>query len=140
GGGPGRGSYVAGGRYGVSMRGMIASQLSSMGNTPSKRDMAETRRQYLRRLSQQRAQALATIRRQREALAYRHPEPQAVWAVTAQARRWARGRGGPALRPARGGVGPQGAATPPRPPPARPAPPPEPAAGAPLSQLPAPPS
>jgi S-DNA-T family DNA segregation ATPase FtsK/SpoIIIE len=117
---PGPLSYVAGGMYGVSMLGMIASQLSSMGNTPSKRDMAETRRQYLRRLSQQRAQVLATIRRQREALAYRHPEPQAVWAVTADGRRWERRRDDADFGVVRVGLGPQELATPLVPPQTRP--------------------
>ncbi|MFG2042834.1 type VII secretion protein EccCa [Dactylosporangium sp. NPDC048998] len=113
-------SYVAGGMYGVSMLGMIASQLSSMGGSQSKRDMAEGRRQYLRRLSQQRAQVLSNIRRQREALGYRHPDPEALWSTVSSGRLWERRRRDADFGVVRVGRGPQELATPLVPPQTRP--------------------
>jgi DNA segregation ATPase FtsK/SpoIIIE, S-DNA-T family len=117
---PGPLSYVAGGMYGISMLGMIASQVSSMGGPQSKKDMAEARRQYLRRLSQQRAQVLTTIRKQREALSYRHPEPDALWAQVSGGRLWERRRGDSDFGVVRVGLGPQELATPLVPPQTRP--------------------
>ncbi|HTJ32766.1 MAG TPA: type VII secretion protein EccCa [Dactylosporangium sp.] len=113
-------SYVAGGMYGVSMLGMIASQISTMGGTQSKRDMAEARRQYLRRLSQQRAQVLTAIRRQREALGYRHPDPESLWSTASSGRLWERRRRDSDFGVVRVGRGPQELATPLVPPQTRP--------------------
>ena len=117
---PGPLSYVAGGMYGISMLGMIASQVSSMGGPQSKKDMAEARRQYLRRLSQQRAQVLTTIRKQREALSYRHPDPEALWSQVSGGRLWERRRGDSDFGVVRVGLGPQELATPLVPPQTRP--------------------
>ncbi len=117
---PGPLSYVAGGMYGVSMLGMIASQISSMGGTQSKKDMVEARRQYLRRLSQQRAQVLVTVRKQREALSYRHPDPQALWSQVSGGRLWERRRADSDFGVVRVGLGPQELATPLVPPQTRP--------------------
>ncbi|MFG1922432.1 type VII secretion protein EccCa [Cryptosporangium sp. NPDC048952] len=91
--GGGRGgalAYVAGGLYGVSILGMIAAQLANQGGGQSKREMVAARRQYLRRLSQLRAAVRITIRQQREAMFYRHPDPDALWSTALSARLWER--------------------------------------------------
>ncbi|GAA3398963.1 type VII secretion protein EccCa [Cryptosporangium minutisporangium] len=99
--GGGRGgalAYVAGGLYGVSILGMIAAQLANQSGGQSKREMVEARRQYLRRLSQLRAAVRDTIRQQREAMFYRHPDPDALWSTALSTRLWER-------RPADGDFG-----------------------------------
>ena len=77
-------AYVAGGMYGVSTLGMIAAQVAGQAGGQSKRDMIDARRQYMRRLSQLRAQVRTTIRQQREAIFYRHPDPQSLWSTQRQ--------------------------------------------------------
>ena len=59
---------------------------------PGKREMIESRRQYLRHLSQQRAQVRATIRQQREAMYYRNPDPETLWTLAEGGRLWERRR------------------------------------------------
>ncbi len=103
-------AYVAGGMYGVSIIGMIATQLAGQGGQ-SKKDMVDARRQYMRRLSQLRAQVRATIRQQREAIHYRHPEPQMLWSLVATGRLWERRRGDGDFGVVRIGIGPQEIAT-----------------------------
>jgi DNA segregation ATPase FtsK/SpoIIIE, S-DNA-T family len=122
--GAGRGSagpltYVAGGMYGLSMLGMIAAQLSGQGGQ-TKKDMIEARRQYMRRLSQLRAQVRQTIARQRDAIHYRHPEPDALWSTVSSGRLWERRRGDVDFGVVRIGLGPQEIATPLVPPQTRP--------------------
>ncbi len=112
-------AYVAGGMYGVSMLGMIASQLSNQGGQ-SKKDMIENRRQYMRRLSQLRAQVRNTIRQQREAIYYRHPDPPHLWALVSGGRLWERRRADGDFGVVRIGLGPQEIATPLVPPQTRP--------------------
>ncbi|GAA5188696.1 type VII secretion protein EccC [Rugosimonospora acidiphila] len=113
-------SYVAGGMYGVSTLGMIAAQVAGQVGGQSKRDMIDARRQYMRRLSQLRAQVRATIRQQREAVYYRHPDPSALWSTTASGRLWERRRADPDFGVVRIGLGPQEIATPLVPPQTRP--------------------
>jgi S-DNA-T family DNA segregation ATPase FtsK/SpoIIIE len=103
-------TYVAGGMYGVSILGMIAMMAMNQGG-PGKRAMIEARRQYLRRLAQLRAQVRGTIRQQREAVQYRHPEPAMLWSTTTGARLWERRRGDPDFGVVRIGLGPQEIAT-----------------------------
>ncbi|HEY2669695.1 MAG TPA: type VII secretion protein EccCa [Rugosimonospora sp.] len=113
-------AYVAGGMYGVSTLGMIAAQVAGQVGGQNKRDMIDARRQYMRRLSQLRAQVRATIRQQREAVHYRHPDPQALWSTTASGRLWERRRADPDFGVVRIGIGPQEIATPLIPPQTRP--------------------
>ncbi len=113
-------AYVAGGMYGVSVLGMIASQLTMQVGGQSKREMIEARRQYMRRLTQLRAQVRATIRQQREAIFYRHPEPDALWSTAASGRLWERRRVDRDFGVVRIGLGPQEIATPLVPPQTRP--------------------
>ncbi|MBX6357383.1 MAG: type VII secretion protein EccCa [Micromonosporaceae bacterium] len=112
-------TYVAGGMYGVSILGMIAMMaLNQQG--PGKKEMIEARRQYMRRLSQLRAQLRTTIQQQREAIYYRHPDPAALWSTVSGARLWERRRGDADFSVVRIGVGAQEVATPLIPPQTRP--------------------
>src|SRR3954454_8459083 len=104
-------SYVAGGMYGVSTLGMISMQVAGQTGGAGKREMIDARRQYLRRLSQLRAQVRTTIRQQREAIHYRHPDPQALWSTSAGGRLWERRRADADLGVVRIGLGPQEIAT-----------------------------
>jgi S-DNA-T family DNA segregation ATPase FtsK/SpoIIIE len=112
-------TYVAGGMYGVSILGMIAVMVTQQSG-PGKREMIESRRQYMRRLSQLRAQVRNTIRAQREAIGYRHPEPSALWSTVSSGRLWERRRGDSDFTVVRVGLGPQEIATPLIPPQTRP--------------------
>lgn len=103
-------TYVAGAMYGVSILGMIAMMATNTGG-PGKREMIEARRQYLRQLSQLRAQVRDTIRRQREALYYRNPDPETLWTFTDSGRLWERRRGDADFTVVRIAVGPQEVAT-----------------------------
>ncbi|HKD99234.1 MAG TPA: type VII secretion protein EccCa [Micromonosporaceae bacterium] len=104
-------AYVAGGMYGISTLGMIAMQVAGQVGGQSKRDMIDARRQYMRRLSQVRAQVRTTIRRQREAINYRHPDPEALWSTAASNRLWERRRADADFGVVRIGLGPQEIAT-----------------------------
>ncbi|MFC4064075.1 type VII secretion protein EccCa [Actinoplanes subglobosus] len=103
-------TYVAGAMYGVSILGMFAMMLTNTSG-PGKREMVEARRQYLRHLSQLRAQVRDTIRRQREALYYRNPDPETLWTFTDSGRLWERRRGDADFTVVRIAVGPQEVAT-----------------------------
>ncbi|HEY2791162.1 MAG TPA: type VII secretion protein EccCa, partial [Micromonosporaceae bacterium] len=104
-------TYVAGGMYGVSTLGMIAMQVSGQVGGQNKRDMIEARRGYMRKLSQVRAQVRNTIGKQREAIYYRHPDPEALWSTAASGRLWERRRGDADFGMVRIGLGPQEIAT-----------------------------
>ena len=103
-------TYVAGAMYGVSILGMIA-MMATNTSGPGKREMVEARRQYLRHLSQLRAQLRATVRQQREALYYRNPDPATLWGFTDSGRLWERRRGDADFTVVRIAVGPQEVAT-----------------------------
>ncbi|RKN17934.1 type VII secretion protein EccCa [Micromonospora musae] len=112
-------TYVVGGMYGVSILGMIAVMVVNQSG-PGKKEMIESRRQYMRRLAQLRAQVRATIRQQREALHYRHPDPDALWSTVTSGRLWERRRGDADFGVVRIALGPQEVATPLVPPQSRP--------------------
>ncbi|BCJ32427.1 type VII secretion protein EccC [Actinocatenispora sera] len=105
-------AYVAGGMYGVSILGMIAVQLTQQGGGQSKKEMIEARRQFMRKLSQLRAQVRNTIEKQREAMYYRHPDPGALWSTAASGRLWERRSTDGDFAVVRIGLGPQEIATP----------------------------
>ncbi|MEV4722104.1 type VII secretion protein EccCa [Micromonospora humida] len=112
-------TYVVGGMYGISILGMIA--VMAVNQTgPGKREMIEARRQYMRRLAQLRAQVRATVRQQREAIHYRHPDPDSLWSTVTSGRLWERRRGDADFSVVRIGLGPQEVATPLIPPQTRP--------------------
>ncbi|MEV0129686.1 type VII secretion protein EccCa [Dactylosporangium sp. NPDC050688] len=102
--------YVAGAMYGVSILGMMAVMLVNQSG-PSKKEMVEVRRQFMRRLSQHRAQVRETTLHQREAIAYRYPVPADLWAMVTGPRLWERRRGDVDFGVLRLGVGPQALAT-----------------------------
>src|SRR5687767_5398998 len=99
-------TYVVGGMYGVSILGMIAVMAVNQSG-PGKREMIESRRQYMRRLAQLRAQVRNTIKQQREAIHYRHPDPSALWSTANSGRLWERRRGDPDFNVVRIGLGSQ---------------------------------
>ena len=103
-------TYVAGGMYGVSILGMIA-MMATNTTGPGKREMIEARRQYMRHLAQLRAQVRATIRQQREAIYYRHPDSATLWSMVDDGRLWERRRGDADFTVVRVGVGAQEIAT-----------------------------
>lgn len=103
--------YVVGGMYGVSILGMIAVMMLTQTG-PGKREMIASRRKYLRQLSQIRAQVRETIRQQRVAIAYRHPDPADLWTVPSNGRLWERRRGDADFTVVRLARGPQEIATP----------------------------
>ncbi|MFC4145210.1 type VII secretion protein EccCa [Micromonospora mangrovi] len=103
-------TYVAGGMYGVSILGMIAMMVTNTTG-PGKREMIESRRQYLRHLSQLRAQVRNTIRQQREAMYYRNPDPETLWTLVDSGRLWERRRGDADFTVVRVAVGAQEVAT-----------------------------
>ncbi|GLW32375.1 type VII secretion protein EccC [Actinoplanes regularis] len=103
-------TYVAGAMYGVSILGMIA-MMATNTSGPGKREMIESRRQYLRHLSQLRAQLRNTIRQQREALYYRNPDPATLWTFADSGRLWERRRNDADFTVVRIAVGVQEVAT-----------------------------
>lgn len=103
-------TYVAGAMYGVSILGMIA-MMATNTSGPGKREMIESRRQYLRHLSQLRAQLRATIRQQREAYYYRNPDPATLWTFADSGRLWERRRNDADFTVVRIAVGAQEVAT-----------------------------
>ncbi|GAA2607023.1 type VII secretion protein EccCa [Streptomyces lienomycini] len=75
--------------------------------------MADTRRDYLRYLSQTRRTAHATAKAQRDAQYYLHPSPEQLWALVAEGSRlWERRTGDEDFAQVRVGLGPQALATP----------------------------
>jgi S-DNA-T family DNA segregation ATPase FtsK/SpoIIIE len=103
-------TYVAGAMYGVSILGMIA-MMATNTTGPGKREMIESRRQYLRHLSQLRAQVRNAIRQQREAMYYRNPDPETLWTLVDSGRLWERRRGDADFTVIRVAVGAQEVAT-----------------------------
>jgi DNA segregation ATPase FtsK/SpoIIIE, S-DNA-T family len=106
----GRGSsalrLVVFGLFGVGMLGMLAvSLLNSSG--PGKREMGQERRGYLRHLGQHRLRLTRAIHRQREAMVYLHPEPEALLSLVASYRLWERRPLDADFGVARIGTGPQ---------------------------------
>jgi S-DNA-T family DNA segregation ATPase FtsK/SpoIIIE len=104
--------YVAGGLYGAAALGMMVFQVTSQsGQGAGKQEMITNRRQYMRRLSQLRAQARDTTDRQRAAMFYRHPDPEVLWSTVHSARLWERRPGDWDFTVVRIGLGPQELAT-----------------------------
>ncbi|OLR95297.1 type VII secretion protein EccCa [Actinokineospora bangkokensis] len=102
--------YVVFGLFGVSMLIMIGIGFLN-GGGPSKREMGNARRLYLRALAQHRVRVRRTARRQRTALDYLHPDPAVLWSVAASYRLWERRRGDADFGVARIGTGRQSLAT-----------------------------
>ncbi|MBX7270173.1 type VII secretion protein EccCa [Micromonospora sp. Llam7] len=110
--------YVTGGLFGLSAIGMLGSQLTNNSGGPGKQEMLQKRREYMSHLSRQRRRVLKTVRKQREAAFYRHPDPDSLWSLPLGPRLWERRRGDVDFATVRIGLGPQELATPLVPPPA----------------------
>ncbi|MGH3664189.1 MAG: type VII secretion protein EccCa, partial [Micromonosporaceae bacterium] len=119
-GGMGPLGYVAGGLFGVAMLGMLATQILTQSGGPSKKEMIEARRDYMRRLAQTRRTIRVAIRDQRQAMFYRHPDPAALWSTAESVRLWERRSSDGDFGVVRVGIGPQEVATPLVPPEVRP--------------------
>src|SRR6266545_4873255 len=104
--------YVVGGLFGVSMLGMMVTQILTQGGQPSKKEMIEQRRDYMRRLAQTRRTIRSNIRDQRQAMFYRHPDPGALWSTVESIRLWERRSSDGDFGVVRVGLGPQEMATP----------------------------
>ncbi len=111
-GGGGPLQWITGSLLGVSSLGMLAASWGTQGSRPGRAELAAARRAYLRHLARQRRRVRHTIAEQRTALAYRQPDPQALWSTVASGRLWERRPGDPDFGVVRIGVGPQDLATP----------------------------
>ncbi|GAA2793016.1 type VII secretion protein EccCa [Crossiella cryophila] len=82
-------SYLAAGLMTVSSMAMLIGQLGrSAGERRQK--LNDARRDYLRYLAQSRRKVREVVLRQREALAWRHPDPAALWSLPGTSRMWER--------------------------------------------------
>ncbi|RKS72663.1 S-DNA-T family DNA segregation ATPase FtsK/SpoIIIE [Motilibacter peucedani] len=104
-------TYVVGGMFGVSMLGMVATSVGRPG-AGKRAELDDERRDYMRYLAQVRRQARSTAERQREALAWRHPDPSTLWTVAGGTRLWERRVGDEDFAVVRLGLGPQRLSTP----------------------------
>ncbi|MEH0845197.1 type VII secretion protein EccCa [Micromonospora sp. CPCC 205711] len=82
-------TYIAGGLFGVSMLGMAIGTMSSGGGN-DKAELNAERRDYMRYLAQMRKRTRRAAEQQRAAMAWRHPEPDALWSIAASRRMWER--------------------------------------------------
>ncbi|GGO04484.1 type VII secretion protein EccCa [Micromonospora parathelypteridis] len=82
-------TYVAGGLFGVSMLGMAIGSLANSGGK-DKAELNAERRDYMRYLAQMRKRTRRAAEQQRASMAWRHPEPDALWSIAASRRLWER--------------------------------------------------
>jgi S-DNA-T family DNA segregation ATPase FtsK/SpoIIIE len=113
-------AYLTGGLFGVSMLGMVAVTMFGQSGKVSKRESMNLRRDYLRRLGQLRRGVRRTVRDQRRAMFYRHPDPDSLWWVVDGPRLWERRPTDSDFGVLRMGLGPLRLATPLRPSPTAP--------------------
>ncbi len=102
--------FVIYGLMGVGMLGMAVAGFLQ-GGGPSKREMGHARRKYLRHLAQHRLRLRRSVRRQRDAMEYLHPDPTTLWSLAASFRLWERRKEDPDFGVARIGCGTQRPAT-----------------------------
>ncbi|NBE82881.1 type VII secretion protein EccCa [Micromonospora rubida] len=98
-------TYVVGGLFGVSMLGMALGSMGNGGN--DKAELNAERRDYMRYLAQMRKRTRRAAEQQRAAMAWRHPEPDALWSIAASRRLWERRVTEDDFGEARVAVGPQ---------------------------------
>ncbi len=107
-GGGGRGPimWVVGGLMGASMLGMT---LMSVGRPQmgKKAELNDERRNYLRYLGVQRKEVRAAAEQQRQALFWRHPDPDVLWSTALSGRMWERRVNDEDFCNVRVGLGPQ---------------------------------
>ncbi|ASW58055.1 type VII secretion protein EccCa [Plantactinospora sp. KBS50] len=113
-------SYLVGAMFGVSSLAMLVTSWGSSAGGPRRAELIAARRDYLRHLAGLRRRARDTVRRQRAALYYRHPDPGQLWSTAASRRIWERRGTDPDFGVVRIGIGPQSLATPLLPPATRP--------------------
>ncbi|MEU3713492.1 type VII secretion protein EccCa [Streptomyces catenulae] len=89
GGGGGALTYVAIGMMALSAVGMLVTQFLRTSQD-RKRKLRGERRDYLRYLSTTRRRVRKVITQQRQALAWQHPEPPALWSLARTSRLWER--------------------------------------------------
>jgi S-DNA-T family DNA segregation ATPase FtsK/SpoIIIE len=106
--GPGRGptGYLIGGLTAVAMVGMMVGQVA-FGGGDRKRRLGGDRRDYLRYLAQNRRRVREQVSQQRDASAWRHPNPGALWSLAMTSRRWERRASHPDFLEVRVGTGEQ---------------------------------
>ncbi len=112
--------YVMGALFGVSMLGMVAVTAFSGASGPNKKEMIATRREYMRHLALHRRRVRRTATEQRQAMFYRHPDPDMLWVTAASHRLWERRPADSDFGVVRIGIGAQDLATPIVPPQTRP--------------------
>ena len=100
-------AWIVGGLLGLSALGMLGMGFTGGG----RKEMAYSRRQYLRQLAQHRVRVDRVAQQQRTTLWYLHPDPNELWSVAASYRLWERRRHDPDFGVARIGLGPQALAT-----------------------------
>lgn len=90
-GGGGRGPLggVMGAMYGVSMLGMMVTQMGR-GNDDQAQQLDTERRNYFRYLGQMRGRVRETADEQRRATMWIHPDPSGLWSVAGTRRMWER--------------------------------------------------
>jgi S-DNA-T family DNA segregation ATPase FtsK/SpoIIIE len=81
--------WVMLGMTGVAIVGMGLGYVAFSG-VERKQKLGGDRRDYLRYLAQNRRQVRQSVTRQREASAWRHPDPGALWSLVMTSRRWER--------------------------------------------------
>ncbi|MGF7235071.1 MAG: type VII secretion protein EccCa [Frankia sp.] len=94
------------GMMGVGMAGMGLSQMMSQSGD-RKHKLGGDRRDYLRYLSRTRRQVRGYAEKQREALAWRHPDPESLWSLAMTSRLWERRPTHPDFGEVRVGTGAQ---------------------------------
>jgi S-DNA-T family DNA segregation ATPase FtsK/SpoIIIE len=106
--GPTRGPFgwTMMGMMAVAMVGLVIGQFA-VSNTERKHRMGGDRRDYLRYLAQQRRKVRRSVEEQRQASAWRHPDPVALWCVALTTRRWERRPTHPDFLEVRAGTGRQ---------------------------------
>lgn len=105
-------TYVMGGMFGMSSVGMVAMGFMNVSGGQGKREMITARRGYMRHLSLHRRKIRRTADQQREAMYYRHPDPDELWVTAGSYRLWERRANDADFGVVRIGIGPQAIATP----------------------------
>ncbi len=111
--------WVIGAMFGVSALGVFATSWGS-DSGPKKSALMAQRREYMRYLASLRRQARQTVRAQREAAFFRHPDPERLWSTVASGRLWERRANDADHTVVRVALGPQELATLLIPPPSQP--------------------
>ncbi|MGH3713025.1 MAG: type VII secretion protein EccCa [Micromonosporaceae bacterium] len=106
--GPTRGPFgwIIMGLMAVAMVGLVVGQFA-VSSSERKHRMGGDRRDYLRYLAQQRRRVRRSVEEQRQASAWRHPDPVGLWCVALTTRRWERRPTHPDFLEVRAGSGRQ---------------------------------